>query len=138
MWVCLVLPAAHVGCDSFPTSTTTEKIPPSNECICDMNPRSIAVSRVLPKTKTSTLLRTGCPSHVWGGFVSACGACIICHFPPEHYFCCAQCNNVTLGRRPPIQPSAVEDRSLMWPYHIAGTPGCSTPQCSVPLTLHPG
>ena len=25
----------------------------------------------------------------------------------------------------------------MWPYHITGTPGCSTPLCSVPLTLHP-
>ena len=60
------------------------------------------------------------------------------HFPPEHYSCCAQCNNVTLGSRPPIQPSAVGDRSLMWPYHITGTPGCSTPLCSVPLTLHPG
>ena len=50
------------------------------------------------------------------------------HFPPEHYSCCAQCNNVTLGSRPPIQPSAVGDRSLMWPYHITGTPGCSTPK----------
>ena len=56
----------------------------------------------------------------------------------EHYFCCAQCNNVTLGRRLPIQPSAVGNRSLMWPYHITRTPGCSTPLCSVPLTLHPG
>ena len=50
----------------------------------------------------------------------------------------AQCNNVTLGRRLPIQPSAVENKSLMWPYHITGTPGCSTPLCSVPHTLHPG
>ena len=46
--------------------------------------------------------------------------------------CCAQCNHVTLGVRPPIQLSAVGDRSLMWPYHITGTPGCSTPLCSVP------
>ena len=23
---------------------------------------------------------------------------------PEHYFCCAQCNLVTLGSRPPLQP----------------------------------
>ena len=38
----------------------------------------------------------------------------------------AQCNIVTLGRRLPLQPSAVENRSLMWPYHITGTPGCST------------
>ena len=60
------------------------------------------------------------------------------HIPPEHYFCCAQCNDVTLGVRPPIQLSAVGDRSLMWPRHITGTPGCSTPLCSVPLTLHTG
>ena len=44
----------------------------------------------------------------------------------------AQCNIVTLGRRLPIQPSAVGNRSLMWPYHITRTPGCSTPLCSVP------
>ena len=49
-----------------------------------------------------------------------------------------QCNNVTLGRRLPIQPSAVGNKSLMWPDHITRTPGCSTPPCSVPLTLHPG
>ena len=29
------------------------------------------------------------------------------YMTPEHYFCCAQCNIVTLGRRLPIQPSAV-------------------------------
>ena len=40
----------------------------------------------------------------------------------------AQCNNVALGRRLPIQPSAVGNRSLMWPYHITGTPRCSTPK----------
>ena len=52
----------------------------------------------------------------------------ITNMTPVHCFCCAQCNNVTLGRRPPIQPSAVGDRSLMWSYHITGTPGCSTPK----------
>ena len=52
----------------------------------------------------------------------------ITYMTPVHYFCCAQCNDVTLGRRPPIQPTAVGDRSLMWPYHITGTPGCSTPK----------
>ena len=62
----------------------------------------------------------------------------ITHVTPVHYSCCAQCNLVTLGIRLPIQPSAVGNRSLMWPYHITGTPGCSTPLCSVPLTLHPG
>ena len=46
----------------------------------------------------------------------------------HHHGCFAQCNHVTLGRRPPIQPSAVGDRSLMWPCHITGTPGCSTPK----------
>ena len=49
----------------------------------------------------------------------------------------AQCNNVTLGRRLPIQPSAVGNRSLMWPYHITGTPGCSRSrpeECQHPLT----
>ena len=40
----------------------------------------------------------------------------------------AQCNNVTLGSRLPIQPSAVVNRSLMWPHYITGTPGCSTPK----------
>ena len=50
----------------------------------------------------------------------------------HHHGCFAQCNIVTLGVRPPIQLSAVRDRSLMWPYHITGTPGCSTPLCSVP------
>ena len=55
-----------------------------------------------------------------------------CHFPPAHHFCCSQCNIVALGRRSPIQPSAVGDGSLMWPRHITGTPGCSTPLCSVP------
>ena len=40
----------------------------------------------------------------------------------------AQCNLVTLGRRLPLQPSAVGNRSLMWAYHITGTPGCSTPK----------
>ena len=45
----------------------------------------------------------------------------------HHHGCCAQCNNVTLGVRPPIQPSAVGNKSLMWPYHITRTPGCSTP-----------
>ena len=30
------------------------------------------------------------------------------HFPPEHYFCCAQCNLVTLGIRPPLQPQLRE------------------------------
>ena len=44
----------------------------------------------------------------------------------------AQCNNVTLGGRLPIQPSAVGNRSLMWPYHTTGTTECSTPLCSVP------
>ena len=44
------------------------------------------------------------------------------------YLCFAQCNIVALGVRPPIQPSAVGDRSLMWPRHITGTPGCSTPK----------
>ena len=48
--------------------------------------------------------------------------------PTRAYFSCAQCNIVTLGSRLPIQPSAVGDRSLMWPYHITGTPGCSTPK----------
>ena len=55
---------------------------------------------------------------------------------PGHYSCCAQCNIVTLGRRLLIQPSAVGNRSLMWPYHITGTPGCSTPLCSALYTAH--
>ena len=42
--------------------------------------------------------------------------------------CPTQCNLVTLGIRLPIQPSALGNRSLMWPYHITGTPGCSTPK----------
>ena len=49
--------AAGVGCASFPTSTTSEKLPPLNECICDkcdMNFRSKTVSRVLPKTRRAT------------------------------------------------------------------------------------
>ena len=50
------------------------------------------------------------------------------HSPPEHYFCYAQYNNITLSIQPPIQLSAVGDRSLIWPRHIAGTPGCSTPK----------
>ena len=50
------------------------------------------------------------------------------HSPPEHTFVVPNVTNVTLGIRPPIQPSAVGDRSLMWPYHITGTPGCSTPK----------
>ena len=33
----------------------------------------------------------------------------------------------------PYSLTAEGDRSLMWPYHITGTPGCSTPLCSVPL-----
>ena len=45
----------------------------------------------------------------------------------------SQCNLVTLGKRPPLQLSAVGDGSLMWVCHITGTPGCSTPVCSVPL-----
>ena len=56
---------------------------------------------------------------------------------PEHFFCCAQCNIVTLGRRLPLQPSAVGNRSLMWPYHITGTPGCSTPLMQVALNTAP-
>ena len=40
----------------------------------------------------------------------------------------AQCNIVTLGRRLPIQPSAVVNRSLMSSYHTTRTPGCSTPK----------
>ena len=46
----------------------------------------------------------------------------------DNLICFAQGNFVTLGVRLPIQPSAVGDRSLMWPYHITGTPGCSTPK----------
>ena len=52
----------------------------------------------------------------------------ITYMTPVHYSCCAQCNLVTLGIRLPIQPSAVGNRSLMWPYHITGTQGCSTPK----------
>ena len=29
---------------------------------------------------------------------------------------------------PPYSLTAEGDRSLMWPYHITGTPGCSTPK----------
>ena len=36
-------------------------------------------------------------------------------------------------RPPPLQLSAVGDRSLMWVCHSTGTPGCSTALCSVPL-----
>ena len=43
-------------------------------------------------------------------------------------------NLVTLGRRLPSQPSAVGNKSLMWPYHITRTPGCSTPKVD-PLAL---
>ena len=32
----------------------------------------------------------------------------------------------------PLQPQAEGNKSLMWPYHNTGTPGCSTPLCSVP------
>ena len=51
---------------------------------------------------------------------------------------CTQCNIVALGRRLPTLPSAVGNKSLMWPYHNTGTPGCTTPLCSVPLILHTG
>ena len=50
------------------------------------------------------------------------------YMTPVHYFCCTRCNLVTLGIRLTIQPSAVGNRSLMWPHHITGTPGCSTPK----------
>ena len=33
-----------------------------------------------------------------------------------------------LGRTAPLTASVVGDRSLMWAYHITGTPGCSTPK----------
>ena len=33
-----------------------------------------------------------------------------------------------IGRKAPHTASAVGDRSLTWPYHITGTPGCSTPK----------
>ena len=52
----------------------------------------------------------------------------------NHHHCltpvltCTQCNLVTLGRRLPLQPSSVGNKSLMWSYHITRTPGCSTPK----------
>ena len=45
-----------------------------------------------------------------------------CHTPALTH---SQGNLVTLGKRPPLQLSAVGDRSLMWVCHITGTPGCS-------------
>ena len=38
-----------------------------------------------------------------------------------------------IGHTASLTALAEGDRSLMWPYHITGTPGCSTPLCSVPL-----
>ena len=82
---------------------------------------------------TTKLSQQGCGASVGPGrehSASVCnsvGTCVT-DMTPEHYFCCAQCNIVTLGRRLPLQPSAVGNRSLMWPCHITGTPGCSTPK----------
>ena len=46
----------------------------------------------------------------------------------DHLICFAQGNFVTLGVRSLLTASALGDRSLMWAYHITGTPGCSTPK----------
>ena len=48
-----------------------------------------------------------------------------CKKPPR-LFCPMQPRNI--GHTASLTASAVGDRSLMWAYHITGTPGCSTPK----------
>ena len=99
----------------------------------------------LPFFMTGFAPLTSCERHEpWTAFVRAVLTIVVTSDERDFNHCLtpvltyAQCNLVTLGRRLPLQPSAVGNKSLMWPYHITRTPGCSTPLCSVPLTLHPG
>ena len=54
----------------------------------------------------------------------------------DHHSCFAQCNFRYIGHTASLTASAVGDRSLMWAYHITGTPGCITLQYSALHTAH--
>ena len=56
-----------------------------------------------------------------------------CTHVRDHLFCFSPRQHRYLGHTAPLTASAVGERSLMWVYHITGTPGCSTLLCSVPL-----